>query len=103
MEPDGLDSSEAQNLESETERRYHELKALSRVSAALSDLWNLDAVLKVGLENVLDIMNGSIGGILLIDEQTGTLSYRIHHGLSTRISRYQLCSCRNNYCDSLCC
>jgi len=58
--------------------------ALSRVSAALSGLWDLDAILKVALDTVLNIMNGTVGGILLLDEQTRTLSYRVHRGLSAR-------------------
>ena len=84
MELIGPDGLETQKPEGELERRYHELLALSRVSAALSGLWDLDAILKVALDNVLKIMNGTIGGILLLDEQTQTLSYRVHHGLSTR-------------------
>ena len=84
MEADGADKLETQNSESETESRYHELLVLSRVSAALSGLWNLDAILRVALDNVLNIMDGTIGGILLLDEQTQTLSYRIHRGLSDR-------------------
>jgi signal transduction histidine kinase len=63
-------------------KRYQELLALSRVSAAISGLWDLDAVLKVALDNILKIMKGTIGGILLADEQTRTLSYHIHQGLS---------------------
>lgn len=81
IRPDGL---QTQKPEDERERRYHELLALSRVSAALSGLWDLDAILNVALDNVLNIMNGNIGGILLVDEQTQTLSYRVHRGLSTR-------------------
>ncbi len=65
-------------------RRHREIVALSRVSAALSGLWDLDAILRVALDNVLNIMNGTIGGILLLDEQTQTLSYRVHQGLSAR-------------------
>jgi len=84
MELDGADNLETQNPESETERRYSELLALSRVSAALSGLWDLDAILRVGLDNVLNIMNGTIGGILLLDEQSHTLSYRVHQGLSDK-------------------
>jgi signal transduction histidine kinase len=64
--------------------RYQELLALSRVSAAISGLWDLDAVLKVALDNILKLMKGTIGGILLVDEQTKTLSYHIHQGLSAR-------------------
>jgi len=84
MEQDGPNSLETQNAEGEMERRHHELLALSRVSAALSGLWDLDAILRVALDDVLSIMNGTIGGILLLDEQTQTLSYRVHQGLSTR-------------------
>ena len=78
------DVTAAKELESQILRWYHELLALSRVSAALSDLWDLDATLRVALDNVLNIMNGTIGGILLLDEQTQMLSYRVHQGLSTR-------------------
>lgn len=67
---------------SENGKMYHDLLALSRVSAAVSGLWDLDAILEVALENVLSIMNGSIGGILLLDEETKTLSYRVQRGLS---------------------
>jgi signal transduction histidine kinase len=79
---DSADSSKGQNAE--TESRYHELLALSRVSAALSGLSDLDAILRVALDSVLNIMYGTIGGILLVDEQTQELSYRVHQGFSTR-------------------
>ena len=81
MEPGRLDSSETQNLEDEREKQRHELIALSRVSAALSGLWDLDAILRVALDNLLNIMNGTIGGILLLEEQSQTLFYRVHQGL----------------------
>jgi signal transduction histidine kinase len=67
-----------------TESPYQELLALSRVSAAVSGLRDLDAILEVALETVLDILKGDTGGILLIDEQTGMLSYRVYRGLSDR-------------------
>ncbi len=75
------------NIEQHTESKaeqYYELLALSRVSAALSGLWDLDAILKVALDNVLSLMNGTIGGILLLDEQTQTLSYRVSQGFSEK-------------------
>jgi len=75
------DSLEIKNQNDETERQYDELQALSRVSAALSGLWDLDAILRVALDNTLNIMNGTVGGILLLDEQTQTLYYRVHQGL----------------------
>jgi len=70
--------------EGENEKRHHDLLALSRVSAAVSGLQNLDAILEVALDNVLSIMNGTIGGIMLLDEQTKTLSYRVSRGLSPK-------------------
>jgi len=81
MELGRLDSLETQNLEDERERQRHELIALSRVSAALSGLWDLDAILRVALDNLLNIMNGTVGGILLLEEQSQTLCYRVHQGL----------------------
>jgi signal transduction histidine kinase len=64
-----------------TVRQQPEILVLSRISAALSGLWDLDAILGVGLDSALDIMSGTIGEILLIDEQTQTLSHRVHRGL----------------------
>lgn len=66
------------------EARYRDLLALSRVSAAVSGLRDLDAILEVALDNVLSIMNGTMGGILLLDEETRTLSYRVYRGLSAQ-------------------
>jgi signal transduction histidine kinase len=67
-----------------TEKHYSDLVALSRVSAAISGLQDLDTILKIGLDNVLNIMNGTVGGIMLLDESSQTLSYRVHHGLSDK-------------------
>lgn len=81
------------DLEHEAKKRPDDLLALSRVSAAVSGLWDLDAILGVALDTVLDIMNGSIGGILLLDEQTQTLCYRVHRGLSPRYAE-EMCLSR---------
>jgi signal transduction histidine kinase len=59
-----------------------QLRALSRVSAALCGLSDLDAILRVGLDSIFDLLQGAFGGILLLDEETQTLHYRIAHGLS---------------------
>jgi signal transduction histidine kinase len=69
---------------SKAEKHYHDLVALSRVSAAISGLRELDAILRIGLDNVLSIMNGTVGGIMLLDEPNQTLCYRVYHGLSDR-------------------
>jgi len=70
--------------DSNTAKYYHGLVALSRVSAAISGLHELDAILRIGLDNVLNIMNGTVGGIMLLDESNQTVCYRVYHGLSNR-------------------
>jgi signal transduction histidine kinase len=70
--------------DSKTEKHYHDLVALSRVSAAISGLQDLDSILRIGLNNVLDIMNGTVGGIMLLDEPSQALSYQVYHGLSDK-------------------
>ena len=71
---------------SKAEKYYHGLIASSRVSAAISGLHELDDILRIGLDNVLNIMNGTIGGIMLLDEPSQTLSYRVYHGLSAKFA-----------------
>ncbi|MBM3156070.1 MAG: GAF domain-containing sensor histidine kinase [Chloroflexi bacterium] len=84
--PTGPDS-EAREHGEKTSQPYRELLALSRISAAVSGLRDLDGILEVALDAVLNIMNGEIGGILLIDEQTQTLSYRVHRGFSDKYAQ----------------
>jgi signal transduction histidine kinase len=64
--------------------RKDELIALSRVSAAISGLWDLEAILKVSINSVLEIMHGVIGGVMLLDERTNSLSYFVYQGLSDK-------------------
>ncbi|MFC1999262.1 GAF domain-containing protein [Chloroflexota bacterium] len=78
------DVSAERELESQIVRHHHHLKALSRISTAVSELWDLDTILGVSLDAVLEIVNGEIGGILLFDSQNHRLSYRVYRGLSAR-------------------
>ncbi len=71
----------------DSESTADDLVALSRVSAAISSLRDLDAILEVALDNVLNIMNGTSGGILLLDQETQTLSYRVYRGLSAEYTK----------------
>jgi len=76
------DVTAERELESQILRRHHQLLVLSRVSSAMSGLWDLDAILRIALDSVLEIINGAIGGILLLEEGTKTLHYRVQRGLS---------------------
>jgi signal transduction histidine kinase len=76
------DVSAERELETQILRRHHQLLALSHISRAVRGLWDLDGVLRVALDNVLEILNGAVGGILLFDAQSRTLSYRVQRGLT---------------------
>ncbi len=58
------------------------LVALSRISAAISGLANLDAILRIGLDTTLDLMNGTSGGIMLLSQESNRLYYHVSKGLS---------------------
>ncbi|MDR9459110.1 MAG: GAF domain-containing sensor histidine kinase [Dehalococcoidia bacterium] len=73
--------SNLNNLNVKVKKPYTALLALSRVSAAVSGLWDLNAVLNVALDTMLDIMNGTIGYIMLVDEQSQSLSLKVLRGL----------------------
>ncbi len=78
------DVTAERELESQILRRHHQLLALSHISAVVSGLWDLDAILNVCLDTVLEIINGQIGGILLFDEKNQRLAYRVYRGLSAK-------------------
>jgi len=69
-------------VEKEALKRHDNLDALSRISSAVSGLWDLDAILNVALDIVLQVFRSSIGGILLFDERVQRLCYKAHRGLS---------------------
>jgi signal transduction histidine kinase len=77
-----LNNTDSRRSGAKAEKGPSELLVLSRISAALSGLGDLDAILGVGLDSTLDIMNGTIGEILLLDENTNELSHLVHRGLS---------------------
>jgi len=76
------DVTAERHLETQILRRHHQLLALSQISGAVSGLQDLDTILKITLDNVLEIISGAVGGILLLDNKTGTLYYRVQRGLS---------------------
>lgn len=73
---------ESSKLKSKDNEQQSEILTLSRISAALSGLWDLDAILGVGLDSALQSMRGTVGEILLIDEDSQALSRHVHRGLS---------------------
>jgi len=80
------DVTSERELEIQILRRHHQLLALSHISSAVSGLRSLNETLKIALDNVLEIINGAIGGILLLDERSKTLSYHVYRGLSAKFA-----------------
>jgi signal transduction histidine kinase len=78
------DVTPERELEMQILRRHHHLDALSRVSFAVSGLWDLDAILDVAFDTVMQIFSGSVGGILLFDEKIQKFCYKVHRGLSVK-------------------
>ena len=69
-------------LESQILRRHHQLLALSHITSVVSGQLDLDTILRNALDSVLELINADIGGILLWDEETKALRYRVYRGLS---------------------
>lgn len=78
------DVTAERELETQILKRHHQLLALSHISSAVSTLRELDFILKTALDNVLEVVDSTVGGILLLDEKTGRLYYRVHCGLSAK-------------------
>lgn len=78
------DVTAERELEIEILRRHHQLGALNQISSAISGPRDLDGILNIAMDTVLRIVNGAIGGILLLDGQTQRLSYRVSRGLSAK-------------------
>lgn len=78
------DVTAERELEDQILRRYHHLHALNRISSATSGLSDLDSILNIALDTVLEIIGATTGGILLLNEQTQLLRYRVYRGLSAK-------------------
>ena len=76
------DVSLEREAESQIQKRNSQLMVLNHISRTIGGLKDLDSVLMIALDNVLDLVDGSAGGILLLDEQTKTLRYQVQRGLS---------------------
>jgi len=81
------DVTAERDLETQILRRHHQLKVLNHIADMVSGLRDLDDVLGIALDDVLELINGTIGGILLLNEEDETLYYHIQRGLSAKFTR----------------
>jgi signal transduction histidine kinase len=76
------DVTENKKMESQILEANRQLLALNAIASTVSQSLSLDTILNSSLDKALDLVEAGIGGILLIDEESQTLSYRAHRGLS---------------------
>lgn len=76
------DVTKRRELERETLEANRRLVALNAVASAVNQSLDLGVVLNSALDSALDVMGAEVGGILLLDEETRTLSYAVHRGVS---------------------
>ena len=78
------DVTAERDLEAHIIRQRHQLQTLNHISNAVSLFHNLDGILQIALEDILELVSGVVGGILLLDEKTSTLYYQVQRGLSAK-------------------
>ena len=72
------------------QKHHRELSLLNAVALVMNATQDLDDILKTALENVLEVLNLTSGGIFLIDHDGSTFSLRIQQGLFAQM-------CTNTY------
>jgi PAS domain S-box-containing protein len=78
---DITESTEAEKRILEANRQ---LVALNAIASTVSQSLSLEVILNSALDKTLELINCDVGGILLLDEKSQTLSYGVHRGLSKR-------------------
>ena len=81
---DVTESKEAEQKILETQRN---LLALNAIAKAVSQSLDPETVLYQAIQKTLEIMNRNTGGILLWDEESKKLCYRVHNGLSKEFAQ----------------
>ena len=72
------------------QKHHRELSLLNAVALAMNATQDLDDILMTALENVLEVLNLTSGGIFLIDHEKSDFSLRVQQGLFERM-------CTNTY------
>ncbi len=76
------DVTETMELELKITKAREDLMALNTIASVVTQSLDLDTVLGSALDKTLEIMQRSTGGILLLDEESKMLCYRVNRGLS---------------------
>lgn len=71
----------------EDKKAIDALLILSQITSAVSGLSELKAILKVGLEKTLEFIEGTYGGVLLLDERDERLTCYVYQGLTDEFAQ----------------
>ncbi len=78
------DITESKELEKRILEANRQLVALNEIASTVSQSLSLDVILNSAMNKALEQVKAESGGILLLDEKSRTLSYRVHRGLSDK-------------------
>lgn len=78
----GNDITEKESMLKEIIRRNTELTAINSVGLSLSQMFDLDAILKRALDSAIELIWSGCGAIFLLDENEDNLTLRINKGIS---------------------
>ncbi len=81
----------AKEMELNASATHKNLTALNSIAAAVTQSLDLDIVLNTALDKTLELMNETIGGILLWNEEGKLLTYRVYRGLSDNYIKKMRC------------
>lgn len=81
MTRDITESKEQENRILDANRH---LVALNAIAATVSQTLDLDIILSSALDKTLELLKADRGGVLLLDDKSQTLSFRVHRGFSER-------------------
>ncbi len=84
------DVTETKQMELKIAKAHADLSALNAIANVVTQSLDLDTVLNSALDKTLEIMQRSMGGILLLDKEGQMLCYRVYRGLSDRYAK-ELC------------
>jgi PAS domain S-box-containing protein len=75
-----LDITDQKRAEDEIRRRNRELKALNTIATTAAQSFDLDDILKVALEQAMELFAADTGSVLLADAEKGVLRRRVSQG-----------------------
>ena len=71
-------------LEAHWLKRYHQLEILDSILSTVNRVQDLDKVLNFAMDNIMAVVNGTCGAILIADKEPGAIYHRVYRGISAK-------------------